>query len=326
MFYRGRRLRKNSVSRALIRETHLHVEDLIYPIFVVEGNNIKKEISSLPGNYHYSIDCLFEIVEQMNDCGIKACILFGIVEHKDSCGSEAYNSQGIIQKAIQEIKRLNPQLYVIGDVCMCEYTDHGHCGILDEHGDVDNDQTLLYLQKIALSYAKAGVDMIAPSDMMDGHIQALRRVLDENGYYDLPIMGYSAKFASAFYGPFREAANSAPMFGNRQTYQMDYANGKEALREIVADINEGVDIVMVKPAMPYLDVIKEANNNFNIPICAYQVSGEYAMLKMAVAQGIMNESVIEESLIAIKRAGAKMIITYFALEIARKMRNNNEIS
>lgn len=326
MFYRGRRLRKNSVSRALIKETHLHVDDLIYPIFVVEGNNIKKEISSLPGNYHYSIDRLFEIVEQMNDCGIKTCILFGIVEHKDSCGSEAYNSQGIIQKAIQEIKRLNPQLYVIGDVCMCEYTDHGHCGILDEHGDVDNDQTLLYLQKIALSYAKAGVDMIAPSDMMDGHIQALRRVLDENGYYDLPIMGYSAKFASAFYGPFREAANSAPMFGNRQTYQMDYANGKEALREIVADINEGVDIVMVKPAMPYLDVIKEANNNFNIPICAYQVSGEYAMLKMAVAQGIMNESVIEESLIAIKRAGAKMIITYFALEIARKMRNNNEIS
>jgi porphobilinogen synthase len=321
MFYRGRRLRENQVTRSLICETHLHVEQLIYPIFVVEGTNIKQEISSLPGVYHYSIDCLKDVIAQMNEVGLKACILFGIPEHKDSVASEAYAESGILQQAIREIKRIDPDMFVIGDVCMCEYTDHGHCGIIDEHGHIDNDQTLPYLQKITLSYAMSGVDMVAPSAMMDGQILAMRQILDENGYYQLPIMGYSAKFASGYYGPFREAAHSAPAFGDRSAYQMDVANGQEALREIAADIDEGADIIMVKPALAFLDVIKEAKLNFNVPICAYNVSGEYAMLKMAVEQGLMKESVIEESLLAIKRAGADMIITYFALDIARKMRN-----
>lgn len=319
MFYRGRRLRKNNVIRSMMKETHLCVDDFIYPIFVVEGNDICHEISSLPGVYHYSIDRLHEVIEEMNDCGVHSCILFGIPNHKDCCGSEAYNDDGIVQRAIRKIKEIDSDIYVIGDVCMCEYTDHGHCGILDEDGVVNNDKTLEYLCKIAVSYAKSGIDMIAPSDMMDGHIQALRQALDSEGYVHLPIMGYSAKFASCFYGPFREAAHSAPSFGDRKSYQMDCANGNEALREIEADISEGVDIIMVKPAMAYLDVIKDAKNNFNIPLCAYQVSGEYAMLKMAVKNGLMDESVIEESMIAIKRAGADLIITYFALDMARKL-------
>lgn len=319
MFYRGRRLRKNETIRSMMKETHLCVDDFIYPIFVVEGENICHEISSLPGVYHYSIDRLHEVIEDMKSCGVRSCILFGIPEHKDCCGSEAYNDDGIVQRAIRKIKDIDASVYVIGDVCMCEYTDHGHCGILDEDGSVNNDKTLEYLNKIAISYAKSGIDMIAPSDMMDGHIQSLRKALDHEGYVTLPIMGYSAKFASSYYGPFREAAHSAPSFGDRKSYQMDVANGKEALREIEADIQEGVDIIMVKPALAYLDVIKDAKNNFNMPLCAYQVSGEYAMLKMAVENGLMNESVIEESLLAIKRAGADLIITYFALDIARKL-------
>lgn len=261
----------------------------------------------------------------MQEVGVKACILFGIPEHKDACGSQAYDEHGILQQAIRKIKEIDPSMYVIGDVCMCEYTDHGHCGILDEHGQVLNDATLPYLQKITLSYANSGVDMVAPSAMMDGEIAAMRQILDENGYYDLPIMGYSAKYASAYYGPFREAAHSAPAFGNRSTYQMDVANGQEALREIAADIDEGADIIMVKPALAFLDVIKEAKLNFNMPICAYNVSGEYAMLKMAVEQGLMKESVIEESLLAIKRAGADMIITYFAIDIARKWKDEQNV-
>jgi porphobilinogen synthase len=317
--YRGRRLRRNAAIRSMVRETHLHKSDLILPIFVVEGENIKSPISSLPGHNHYSVDRLEDIVNDMHECGVQSCLLFGIPDHKDCVGSEAYNEQGVVQRAIREIKRLDPSMYVIGDVCMCEYTDHGHCGILDANGDVKNDETLTYLSKIAVSYADAGIDMIAPSDMMDGHIAALREALDDAGYTQLPIMGYSAKFASAYYGPFREAAHSAPSFGDRKTYQMDYANGNEALREIEADIQEGVDIIMVKPAMAYLDVIKEAKLNYNMPMCAYQVSGEFAMLKMAVKEGLMNESVIDESLLAIKRAGADLIITYFALEIARKL-------
>lgn len=325
MFYRGRRLRNNEVTRGLMRETHLHANQLIYPIFVVEGENIKNEISSLKGIYHYSVDRLAEVVKEMQEVGVKACILFGIPEHKDACGSQAYDEHGILQQAIRKIKEIDPSMYVIGDVCMCEYTDHGHCGILDEHGQVLNDATLPYLQKITLSYANSGVDMVAPSAMMDGEIAAMRQILDENGYYDLPIMGYSAKYASAYYGPFREAAHSAPAFGNRSTYQMDVANGQEALREIVADIDEGADIIMVKPALAFLDVIKEAKLNFNMPICAYNVSGEYAMLKMAVEQGLMKESVIEESLLAIKRAGADMIITYFAIDIARKWKDEQNV-
>ncbi len=319
MFYRGRRLRKNDTIRTMLKENHLHKEELILPIFVTEGNNVYNEIESLRGNYHYSIDNLYRIVDKMNEAGIVSCILFGIVEHKDACGSEAFNDNGIVQQAIRKIKELNEKIYVIADVCMCEYTDHGHCGILDEDGYVNNDKTLEYLSRIAVSYAKAGVDMVAPSDMMDGHILALRETLDQNGYTSLPIMGYSAKFASAYYGPFREAAHSAPSFGDRKSYQMDLGNGNEALREVEADINEGVDIVMVKPAMPYLDVVKEVKLNYNIPLCVYQVSGEYAMLKMAVENGLMNESVIEESLLAMKRAGADLIITYFALEIAKKL-------
>ncbi|MFQ8705786.1 MAG: porphobilinogen synthase [Thomasclavelia sp.] len=323
MFYRGRRLRNNCVSRNLIRENHLLVEQLICPLFVVEGVNIKKEISSLEGIYHYSVDRLGEAVKELEAVGIQACILFGIPDHKDEVGSEAYNDRGIIQRAIKEIKQKAPNMYVIGDVCMCEYTDHGHCGILDKHGIVINDETLTYLGKIAVSYAKNGVDMVAPSAMMDGEIMAIRMALDKAGFNDLPIMGYSAKYASSYYGPFREAANSAPSFGDRSSYQMDIANGNEAMREIQADIDEGVDIIMIKPALAFLDVIKEAKLNFNMPICAYNVSGEYAMLKLAVKEGLMKEAVIEESLLAIKRAGADMIITYFALDLARKWQGNN---
>lgn len=318
--FRGRRLRRNKTIREMMRETSLRVEDLIYPIFVVEGENIKREISSLKGNYHYSVDRLHEVVEEMNGVGVKSCILFGIPEHKDACGSEAYNPDGVVQRAIRKIKELDPEMYVIGDVCMCEYTDHGHCGILSEKGEVLNDETLLFLNKIAVSYAEAGIDMVAPSDMMDGRIASLRKALDEAGYTQLPIMSYSAKYASNYYGPFREAANSAPQFGDRKAYQMDYANGQEAMREIAADIEEGADIIMVKPALAYLDVIKEASLRFDMPVAAYQVSGEYAMLRMATEQGLMKEEVIEESLLAIKRAGADLIITYFALYMAGKLR------
>lgn len=321
--YRGRRLRKNNSIRTLMKETTLSVDDMIYPLFVVEGENIKQEISSMPDNYHYSVDCLESVCLEMLSLGLKSCLLFGIPNHKDACGSEAYNNDGIVQKAIREIKTKVPEMYVIADVCMCEYTDHGHCGILDENGYVKNDETLTYLNKIAISYAKAGVDMIAPSDMMDGHIASLRLALDETGYEGLPIMGYSAKFASSYYGPFREAAHSAPGFGDRKSYQMDYANGKEAMREIQADIDEGVDIIMVKPALAYLDIVKEASLKYDMPICVYNVSGEYSMLKMAVKQGLMNEDVIYETLLSMKRAGADIIITYFALELARKWKEGN---
>lgn len=318
--YRGRRLRMTPALRSLVKETRLDVHDLIFPIFVVEGTDIKKEIASLPGMYHYSVDRLNDIIEEMEKLDVMACLLFGIPAHKDACGSEAYRGDGVIQQAIRKIKRLCPAMVVIADVCMCEYTDHGHCGILDAAGNVQNDETLPYLQKIACSYAKAGVDMVAPSDMMDGHVEALRFALDEAGYENLPIMGYSAKYASGFYGPFREAAHSAPGFGDRRSYQMDYANGKEAMREICADIEEGADIIMVKPAMAYLDVIKEASQRFAKPLAAYQVSGEYAMLKMAVDQGIMQSDIIMESITAIKRAGADMVITYFALDIAKRLK------
>ena len=316
--YRARRLRKNTMIRDLIRENQLSVNDFIYPVFVVEGENIKHEIASMPGQYHYSLDRLDEVCQEMVDCDLKSILLFGIPEHKDCHGTEAYNPNGIVQNAIRQIKKNYPQLYVIADVCMCEYTDHGHCGILDENGYVDNDKTLEYLSKIALSYANAGVDMIAPSDMMDGHISSLRKSLDENGYVTLPIMGYSAKYASNYYGPFREAAHSAPGFGDRKTYQMDYANEKMALREIEADIEEGVDIIMVKPALAFLDIVKQASQRYDLPLCVYNVSGEYSMLKMAVEKGLMKEDVIEETLISMKRAGADIIITYFALELAKK--------
>ncbi|ACD24830.1 MULTISPECIES: porphobilinogen synthase [Clostridium] len=317
MIKRGRRLRATSAIRDMIRETTLNTKDFIYPIFVVEGENIKNEISSLPDNYHYSIDRLHEVIAEVEKANIAGVLLFGIPEHKDACGSEAYNDNGIVQQAVRKIKELNKELLVITDVCMCEYTSHGHCGIIHE-SDVDNDETLEYLSKIAVSHAKAGADMVAPSDMMDGRIGFMRKALDDNGFKKVSIMSYSAKYCSAFYGPFREAAGSAPEFGNRKTYQMDPANRLEALRETEKDIEEGCDIIMVKPALPYLDVIRECRQNFNMPLAAYNVSGEYAMVKAAGKQGLIDEErIIMEILTSIKRAGADIIITYHALEAAK---------
>ena len=322
MFRRGRRLRTNSVIRNLVRENSLSVDDFIYPVFVVEGNNIKREISSLKGNYHWSVDKLDELVKELNEAKVKSVILFGIPDHKDCVGSEAYNDNGIVQKAIRRLKELNSNLYIITDVCMCEYTDHGHCGILDNH-NVNNDKTLVYLGEIALSHAKAGADMVAPSDMMDGRIGYIREVLDKNGFESLPIMSYAAKYSSAFYGPFREAAGSAPSFGDRKGYQMDPANSREAMAEIEADLNEGADVIMVKPAMSYLDIVKEARDKINAPICDYHVSGEYAMVKNAGEAGLINEKLVAlEMLLSMKRAGAKMIITYYALEAAKWLKED----
>ena len=317
MLKRGRRLRASSSIRDMVRETTLNSKDFIYPIFVVEGKNIKNEISSMPGNYHYSIDRLPEVIKSIEEANIAGILLFGIPEHKDACGSEAYNDDGIVQQAVRKIKELNKDLLVITDVCMCEYTSHGHCGII--HGnDVDNDETLEYLDKIAVSHAKAGADMVAPSDMMDGRIGSMRKALDENGFRKVSIMSYSAKYCSAFYGPFREAADSAPQFGDRKTYQMDPANRMEALRETKMDIEEGCDIIMVKPALSYLDVIRECGDNFDMPLAAYNVSGEYSMVKAAAKAGMIDEErVMMEILTSIKRAGADIIITYHALEAAK---------
>ena len=322
MFRRGRRLRTNSVIRSLVRENSLSTEDFIYPVFIVEGNNIKREIRSLKGNYHWSVDKLEELVKELNEAKVKSVILFGIPEHKDCVGSEAYNDDGIVQKAIRKLKELDSNLYIITDVCMCEYTNHGHCGILSNN-NVDNDKTLVYLGEIALSHVKAGADMVAPSDMMDGRIGYIREVLDKNGFENIPIMSYAAKYSSAFYGPFREAAGSAPSFGNRKGYQMDPANSREAIAEIEADLNEGAVIIMVKPAMSYLDIVKEAREKINAPICVYNVSGEYAMVKNAGEVGLINEKLVAlEMLLSMKRAGAKMIITYYALEAAKWLKED----
>ena len=322
MFRRGRRLRTNSVIRSLVRENSLSTEDFIYPVFIVEGNNIKREIRSLKGNYHWSVDKLEELVKELNEAKVKSVILFGIPENKDCVGSEAYNEDGIVQKAIRKLKELDSNLYIITDVCMCEYTNHGHCGILSNN-NVDNDKTLVYLGEIALSHVKAGADMVAPSDMMDGRIGYIREVLDKNGFENIPIMSYAAKYSSAFYGPFREAAGSAPSFGNRKGYQMDPANSREAIAEIEADLNEGADIIMVKPAMSYLDIVKEAREKINAPICVYNVSGEYAMVKNAGEVGLINEKLVAlEMLLSMKRAGAKMIITYYALEAAKWLKED----
>lgn len=317
MLKRGRRLRTSSAMRDMVRETILHSKDFIYPVFVVEGENIKNEITSMPGNYHYSVDRLNEVVKSVEEANISGILLFGIPEHKDACGSESYNDNGIVQQAVRKIKELNNDLLVITDVCMCEYTSHGHCGIIYGN-DVDNDKTLEYLNKIAVSHAKAGADMVAPSDMMDGRIGSMRKALDENGFTNVSIMSYSAKYCSAFYGPFREAADSAPQFGDRKTYQMDPANRMEALRETKMDIEEGCDIIMVKPALSYLDVIRECRDNFDMPLAAYNVSGEYSMVKAAAKAGMIDEErVMMEILTSIKRAGADIIITYHALEAAK---------
>lgn len=320
MLRRPRRLRKSAAIRDLVRETVLNVNDLIYPLFVVEGENIKEEIPSLPEVYHFSLDKLEEEIKEIKDLGIQHVILFGIPDEKDAFGKEAYNDNGIVQKAIRKIKEIDPDMCVTTDVCMCQYTSHGHCGILTEKGYVDNDQTLEYLTKIAVSHAKAGADMVAPSDMMDGRIQAMREGLDAQGFETVAIMSYSVKYASSFYGPFRDAAGSAPSFGDRKTYQMDPANSNEALIEAELDVLEGADMLMVKPALSYLDVIRRVKDNFDLPLVAYNVSGEYSMLKLAVKEGLLNESAIYEAVVSIKRAGADIIITYFAKDIAKLIR------
>lgn len=317
MFKRYRRLRETSAIRDMVRETILNSNDFIYPIFVVEGENIKEEIPSLVGNYHWSLDRLPEVIDEVIAAGVKGIILFGLPDEKDEIASSAFCEEGIVQRAIRKVKEISKELFVITDVCMCQYTSHGHCGVI-KNERVDNDETLKYLAKIALSHAKAGADMIAPSDMMDGRVKAIREILDENGFQHISIMSYSAKYSSAMYGPFRAAANSAPQFGDRSSYQMDPANGKEAMREIAADIEEGADIVMVKPAILYLDIIKEASMTFNMPIAAYNVSGEYAMIKNAGENGLIDEKrAALEMLTSIKRAGAKLIITYYALEASK---------
>jgi porphobilinogen synthase len=316
-FYRPRRLRANTSIRRMVRETKLSIDDLIYPLFVVEGNNIKTEVSSMRDVFQMSIDEIVKECIEIEKLGIPAVILFGIPDHKDELGSEAYNDEGIIQRTIKAIKQNTKNLYIITDVCMCEYTSHGHCGII-KNGDVDNDETLKYLALEALSHAKAGADMVAPSDMMDGRIATIRDILDENSFTNIPIMSYAVKYSSAFYGPFRDAAESTPQFGDRKTYQMDPANRLEAIREASYDIDEGADIIMVKPALPYLDIIRDIKNNYDMPLAAYNVSGEYSMLKAAIANGWLDEErVINESLISIKRAGADLILTYFAKYIAK---------
>ncbi|MBP9020034.1 MAG: porphobilinogen synthase [Syntrophobacterales bacterium] len=314
--YRPRRLRKNENFRRLIRETRLSVDNLIYPLFVVEGKGIKKPIESMPGNYQMSVDNLVKEVREAKSLGIPGVLLFGIPEKKDDVASGAFAENGVVQKAVKQIKDAVPDILVITDVCLCEYTSHGHCGMLKD-GEVDNDTTVEVLAETAVSHARAGADMVAPSAMMDGQVGAIRDGLDEAGFEAVPIMAYSAKYASCFYGPFREAAESAPQFGDRKAYQMDPPNVAEAVREIGLDIEEGADIIMVKPALPYLDVIRTAREEFDLPIAAYNVSGEFAMIKAAARLGWLDgERAMMEALTAIKRAGADIILTYFAKDAA----------
>ncbi|MBM7623083.1 porphobilinogen synthase [Sporohalobacter salinus] len=313
---RPRRLRNDNI-RDLVRETGLSIDDLIYPLFVVPGKNIKEEIPSMPGNYHWSLDLLEKEIDRIVDLGIKAVILFGIPESKDERGSAAWAKDGIVQRACQKIKEKHPDLLVITDVCLCQYTDHGHCGVLEE-GRVKNDSTLELLPKVAVSHVEAGADMVAPSDMMDGRVGAIRQALDDRGFNNTSIMAYSAKYASGFYGPFRDAAHSAPQEGDRRSYQMDPGNSREAVKETELDIEEGADIVMVKPALSYLDIIKTVKEEFNYPVAAYNVSGEFSLIKAAAEKGWINEQeVVLEMLMSMKRAGADLILTYFAKEVAR---------
>ncbi|MFQ9803139.1 MAG: porphobilinogen synthase [Coprococcus sp.] len=313
---RLRRLRGSEAIRNMVRENRVNKEDLVYPMFVAEGTGIKNPVDSMPGIYQYSLDTFEEELRRVADAGISAVLLFGIPAHKDEVGSSAYDDQGIMQKAVRRIKELYPDMIVIADICLCEYTSHGHCGIIHD-GKILNDETLPYLGKMAVSLAKAGADMVAPSDMMDGHTAYIRKALDDNGLTDVLIMGYSAKFASGYYAPFRDAAHSAPQFGDRRTYQMDPANGREALRECEADIAEGADIIMVKPALAYLDVVKDVRNHTDYPIAVYNVSGEYSMVKAAAANGWIDEKrIVMENMTAMKRAGAGIIITYHAIDVA----------
>ncbi len=321
---RPRRLRKKEQIRRLVRETRLTLDDLIYPIFVRYGEGIVEEVPSMPGVYRYSLDKVADVVKEVRDLGIPAVIIFGIPEHKDEVGSDTWNSEGVVQKALRLLKKEVPDIYLITDVCFCEYTTHGHCGVVHE-GDVHNDLTLENLKKQAISHAESGADMLAPSGMMDGMVRAIREALDAGGFEHIPIMAYSAKYASAFYGPFREAAESSPSFGDRRSYQMDPANAREALKEVLLDVEEGADIVMVKPALAYLDIITRVKELTLLPVCAYNVSGEYSMIKAAGKLGWIDEKrVMVETLISIKRAGADMIITYFAKDLAR-MINSGEL-
>ncbi len=317
-FQRFRRLRQTPSLRRLVQETRLHPAEFILPLFVTHGFDVRAEIGAMPGVSHLSVDRLPYAVEEAVGAGVTSVLLFGLPETKDAGASEAFARAGIVQQAVRRIKADFPEVVVITDVCLCAYTDHGHCGLLTDHGTIDNDTTLPVLARVALSHAEAGADIVAPSDMMDGRIAAIRATLDDRGFAETPIMAYSAKFASAFYGPFREAAHSAPSHGDRRSHQMDPANGREALREIAADIAEGADMVMVKPAMPYLDVLAQARAAFDVPIAAYQVSGEYSMLKNAAQNGLLDERrAMLEALTSIKRAGADSIITYAAVDAAR---------
>lgn len=323
MIKRPRRLRSDANIRGMVRETRLSEKSLIFPIFIVEGENIKEEISSLDGQYRYSTDMLYDIVETSMQNGVTKFLLFGIPNDKDAVGSGAYAEDGVVQNGIRAIKKNHPNAMVITDVCMCEYTSHGHCGILDGC-NVNNDETLEYLAKIAISHAKAGADMVAPSDMMDGRVGKLREALDESGFSHIPIMAYSAKYASSFYGPFREAAGSAPSFGDRKSYQMDYHNAGEGLKEAILDEEEGADIIMVKPALSYLDVVSKVRQQTNLPVAVYSVSGEYAMIKSAGKLGLIDEyGVMCETTVSMARAGADIIITYFANEIANAIRKGD---
>ena len=322
-FTRTRRTRRTDTLRALVRETRLDPSQFVYPMFVTHGQGIRQEVSSMPGQYQLSVDMLAGEVAELRDLGVRAVLLFGLPAAKDAEGTEAYADDGIVQQALRELKRLDPGLVTIVDICLCEYTDHGHCGILTATGEVDNDPSLDLLSRMAISTARAGADVIAPSDMMDGRVGAIREALDNAGYATTPIMAYSAKYASAFYGPFREAAGSTPQFGDRRGYQMDPANGLEALREVEADIEESADIVMVKPALAYLDVIRMVRDRTDLPLAAYNVSGEYAMVKAAAGNGWLDERrIVLEILTSIARAGAGIIITYHAKDAARWLRED----
>jgi len=316
-FKRHRRLRSSASMRSLVRETTLSTDDLLYPIFVIEGENIKNEVSSMPGVFQFSLDRLMEEITVIDQQGIRAVMLFGIPQDKDEQGTGAFSEKGIIQQATRLIKDGFPDLLVIADTCLCEYTSHGHCGVIHNQ-DVDNDASLKLLAKTAVSQAEAGADIIAPSNMMDGFVRVIRRALDEAGFKNIPIMSYAVKYASAFYGPFRDAADSTPEFGDRKTYQMDPANRLEALREAEADVDEGADFLIIKPALSYLDIIRDVRNTYNIPIVAYNVSGEYAMVKAAALNGwIDEEELVMEQILSMKRAGADLILTYFAKDVAR---------
>lgn len=316
---RPRRLRSSDAMRRMVRETRMDKSSLVYPIFAIDGKNIKEEIPSMPGQYRYSVDQLPYALEELQNAGVNNILMFGIPEHKDEVGSQAYAEDGIVQRALRETKRTFPDMIAIADVCMCEYTSHGHCGILCDH-DVDNDKTLKYLSQIALSQVEAGADVVAPSDMMDGRVLAIRNKLDDNGFKNIPILSYAVKFASSFYGPFRDAADSAPSFGDRKAYQMDFHNPREAMKEALSDVDEGADMLIVKPAMAYLDLVKSVAQATDIPIATYSVSGEYAMVKAAAVNGwIDEEKIIGEMAVGAYRAGAGIYITYFAKELAKMM-------